>query len=513
MSFWCRDAGSGQLLRRGAAALLTLVSLHWVMESLIFAETLIVPALTVSGTYDSNVFYTPKSLLPANLKPEDYYMSITPQIIAAHRGSSIDGSLSVGAIVTRYKENPDLDYTGINAAGQVNLKNLVYRALPRIETLSVTGSYQFTPSLSAFGASGLGSAGTGVGATGFTGPLDAGLITNRVSMHMYTGSITGGYQLTPVTSMTGGYTYTQISFGNQSGGLDNPLFDTIGHSGTAGISTQLSPTDTVGTTATLSHYGQSGSSGGTGSFTTIQGMATWSKQWTRELSASLGAGGILTLPIETGIPGEKIKSSVTPAVTTLVSYSSYSEGLKAAGSSLSALGPFEGLPPLSGSLNPGGILAPGRYIASLSYNLSVFPSYAVGAGPITAHVIGANATGGITSNLTGQVGFNFSHGSGTNPLQTFDTVATTVGLNYIFASRFLASLSYNWLYFSSSIAQSALVQDESSFSKKMVTLSLSYAFSSQPFFRAGGFGSFGKRGSSGPVESSPGVAPDPKKAN
>lgn len=519
MSLSYRDGGFWEeIVRRGVIALVTLIPCWGVMEPLVLAETAIIPALSVSGTYDSNVFYTPKSLLPAGTKPEDYYMSITPQITAAHRGSSIDGSLTVGAIITKYKDNPVLDYTGINAAGAVDLKNLVYKVVPRIETLSIIGSYQFTPSVSAFGASGLGSVGTGFGSTGFAGPLDAGLITNRVSMHNYTGTINGAYQLTPVTSMTGGYSYNQISFGTQSGGLSNPLFDTVGHSGNVALSTRVNPKDSVGTTGFLSHYEQSGNTGGgSGSFTTITGMVTWSRQWTRELSASLGGGGILTLPIETGIPGGKVKSTVTPAIATALTYTSYSEGLKAAGASLSslgssALGPFEGLPKQAGTLSPGGILAPGRYSASMSYNLSVFPSYAIGAGPITAHVIGANATGGIMSNLTGQVGANFSHGSGTAPLQSFDTLGVTAGLNYLFASSFLASVSYNWLYFSSSVTQSpGALSDELAFSKKMVTLSISYVFSSRPFFRTGGFSGFGKAGSSGPIESIPGGITDPKK--
>jgi hypothetical protein len=55
----------------------------------------------------------------------------------------------------------------------------------------------------------------------------------------------------------------------------------------------------------------------------------------------------------------------------------------------------------------------------------------------------------------------------------------------------MVNLTYNWLYFSSSITQTAQTQSEYAFSKKMVMLSLSYAFTSQSFFRMGGLGSLG----------------------
>ena len=75
------------------------------------AQTIIVPSLTVSETYDSNVFYAPKSLLPPGSKPEDFYTQVTPQLTMAHMGSLIRGNLSVGGLITRYIHNPDLDYT------------------------------------------------------------------------------------------------------------------------------------------------------------------------------------------------------------------------------------------------------------------------------------------------------------------------------------------------------------------------------------------------------------------
>lgn len=494
-----RDVGRWEMLRRVAVTLAALVPAYWATEGTVCADTIFMPALSVTGTYDSNVFYTPKSAIPAGQKPEDFFATITPQLLVAHKGASINGSLAVGALVTRYKNNPALDYTGYNASTNIDVKEWVYKLVPRIENLNVLGSYQFTPSLSAFSATGGGSFGGGFGGI-VSGPLNAGIVTNRVTTTNYTGTISGGYRLTPVTSVTGSYSYNQLTFGSQSGGVNNLLFNTIGHTGTVGIKTRLSQTDTVGTLATLSHFDQGGASSGaagiTTTFTNIIGMATWTKQWTRELSSTLGAGGIATLPIDTGVPGQTIKATLTPTVTSTVSYTSYSEQLRAAGAALTAQGfqapiPFQGLPSLAGTLNPGGILPQGRYNASLGHSFSVYPSYAIGVGPTKVHIVGANLSGGLLSNLTGLVGLNYAHGTssnpGTQPIR-YDTAGITTGVNYLIAPSLLAALTYEWLYFSTTIPQSATVQDESAFSKKMVMLSFAYVFNGQAFFRAGGFG-------------------------
>jgi hypothetical protein len=104
-------------------------------------------------------------------------------------------------------------------------------------------------------------------------------------------------------------------------------------------------------------------------------------------------------------------------------------------------------------------------------------------------------TGGIYRNLTAQAGINFSHGSRSNPVTTFDSVSVTGGLGYLIGPV-LANLTGNWLFFSNSTTQSGS-QSQYEFSKKMVMLMFSYAFTSpsQSFFRMGGFGSSAAQGS------------------
>ncbi|BFU93673.1 MAG: conserved protein of unknown function [Nitrospira sp.] len=455
-----------------------------------FAQTRIIPIVSVTETYDSNVFFTPKSLLEPGTQPEDFITQITPQINVAHLGSRVRGSFSVGGLVSMYAHNSDLNYTGFNATGRLDLKNYADRISQRIISLGLFGTYQYTPSMTAFGAQGTG-IGAGAGATIITSPLNTGLVTNRVYTHSMNLGITTGYQLTRTTIVTGSYNYSKVMFGGQSGGVENQLFDTDGHQVNMTIANQLSLRDTVGTTAMMSHFGQEGSNGGGGSssFTTFNGTLNWERKWTPKLITTLMGGGVMTLPIDNSTsPGQRVKTQVAPSISANLNYVTFSESLRAAGTV--APGPFEGLPALEGTLMPGGIMPPGQFGTRLSYNYNVYPSYVIGSGPMKTQIVGANITGGITSKLSGQLGLNYSHGSTSNPQSTFDSVNASVGASYLIGPV-LANLTYRWMYFSNINEQPSGIEDQYAFSKKMVILTLSYAFTNQSFFRMGGLGSFG----------------------
>ncbi len=471
--------------RQGAVAVLILLIVQWASSANVSAQTTIVPSLSVSERYDSNIFWAPKSLLAPGSKPEDFITSVPAQLNLNHEGSLMSGSLFGTGIVTKYLHNSDRDFIGWNLGGRLNLTNAAQQMSPRITSLTARGTYNSTPFTTGFGAT-QGGLGTGFGSTS-TGVLDTGQVINRVSRQIYTLGLAGGYQLTGVTTLTGSYNYTNISFGDQgaqSGGVNNPLFNTTGHQGSTTISTRISARDTVGASATLSHFiqEQSNAGSGQGSFTTITETLNWNRLWTQELSTSLRGGGIVKLPVGSDLPGQSVKAQFVPTVGATMTYRSFSEALRDSGASE---GPFDSVPAIAGSLSPGGIAVPGAYTATLSYRFTLAPSIAFGAGPLKSHVVGINALGGITRRLSGLVGANYSHNTRSAPTSTFDTVGVTVGARYLMGPV-LASLTYNWLFFSNSVDQSALAaQSQYEFSKKMVMLSFSYAFTSPGFFMEG----------------------------
>ena len=384
--------------------------------------------------------------------------------------------------MTKYLHNPSRDYTGYNVGGQLNLTDLANQVSQRITSLRLRGTYRSTPTTTGFGAAG-GGQGSGFGSTSGA-VLETGQVTNRASRQIYNLGVGGAYQLTVLTTLNSTYDYSRVSFGEQQGGVNNPLFDTTGHRGSTTISTRVSPRDTVGATARMSHFIQEGSggSGGRGSFTTIAETVNWSRLWTQQLSTTLSGGAIFKLPVGSDIPGQSHKSQLVPTVAATMIYTSYLDEMRDAGASE---GPFDSLPALEGSISPGGIAIPGAYTTRMSYRFSLVPSYAFGAGPLKVHVVGLNTVGGITSKLSGQVGMNYSHGTRSAPTSTFDTFGVTVGARYLIGPV-LASLTYNWLFFSREADPSLASQPiQYEFSKKVVLLSFSYAFMSPAFFYEG----------------------------
>jgi hypothetical protein len=481
---------------QGAAALLIIVIVQWGLSTLVSAQMIITPSISVSERYDSNIFYTPKSLLQPGSKPEDFVTMVVPQMNLGYTGSLIRGSLFGTGLVTKYLNNPDRDFTGYNSGGQLDLTTAAHQLSQRITVLTIRGTYRSTPTTSGFGAAG-GGLNTGFGSPA-GGILNAGIVTNRASRQIYNLGLAGGYQLTGLTTLNANFFYTKISFGEQQGGANNPLFDTTGYQGMTGINTRISPTDTVAATATMSHYvqEQSGGGSGQGTFTTIGEMLSWSRLWTPELSTFLSGGANFKLPVGSDIPGQSQALQIRPSVMARMTYLSYSEDLRDAGSSE---GPFDNYnsPSLAnslannsgggqgsgvaGSLTSGGILSRGQYSATMAYRYSLFPSYAFTAGPQQAHVLALVARGGITSKLTGTVGTNYAHRTSLGiSSSTFDTVGVTVGAQYLLGPV-LASLTYNWLLVSNSTPQTP----DYEFSKKIVMLSFSYAFASPVFFREG----------------------------
>ena len=313
-SLWYRDV---IMSRQGAVALLTLLIVQWVLSTVTFAQTLIVPSLSVSERYDSNIFSAPKSLLRPDAKPEDFITMVVPQLNLIHQGSLMSGALTGTGLMTKYLHNSSRDFIGWNVGGQLDLANAAHRVSQRITSLTVRGTYRSTPTTTGFGAAG-GGLGTGFGSTA-GGVLDTGQITNRVSRQVYTLGVAGGYQLTGLTTLSADYNFTRVSFGEQgaqSGGVISTLFDTTAHQGSTTISTRINPRDTVGATARMSHFIQEDSNGisGRGSFTTITETLNWSRLWTQQLSTSLAGGGILKLLVGSDLSGQSVKSQFVPTV-------------------------------------------------------------------------------------------------------------------------------------------------------------------------------------------------------
>ncbi len=160
---------------------LLILIVQWVLCTLVSAQTTIIPSLSVSERYDSNIYWAPKATLSPGTKAEDYITMVVPQMTITHAGSLMRGSLTGAGLLTRYINNPDRDFTGWNVAGRLDLTDAAHQVSQRITTLGVRGTFVEVPAMTGFGAAG-GGLNTGFGSTS-GGVLNSGIVANRASRH------------------------------------------------------------------------------------------------------------------------------------------------------------------------------------------------------------------------------------------------------------------------------------------------------------------------------------------
>ncbi len=493
MSLLCRD----QFLKVSRVSLgifaLGLMSC-WSAADCAAQQIRVVPSLSVIEQYDSNVFFTPKSQLPAGTKVDDFITTFTPQLNFTQGNTLVKTNLSVGAVIQKFVNNSELDNVGFNASAGIDLTQAINRILPRNRAFRVFGTYQYMPSAPAFGAGGIGAGGGG--GFGIAGPVDSGLLTQRIRTTMYNAGFADSYSLSPTTDFQTTYTYSQLSFGGAyappattPGQTSSTVFDTSMHSISAGPSSKISAIDTL----TVRYMFTQMSQAQFGDFTTHGGNLGWGRSWTREWSSSLNGGLTLIEPIPdiSAAGGQRrIPAMIFPTGGFSVSYASGSSFLRKLGSEIreSTEGGGSFLPLLTGMNMPGGIATPGSYQITLMYNLGVYPSFVQTAGPIYTHMISLGGTAGITEKLTARALFNFAHSSFTSDAiaTTFSTYGTTVSLNYLITPTFTAMLSHQWLNFDNQVNVASA--GDLGFSKQVILLGFTYAYAPRgDFFRSGAF--------------------------
>ena len=515
MSLLCRSRHL-RVLRVVSGALALVV--WWSISDSAAQQIRVVPSISVTERYDSNVFFTPESFLPAGTKVDDLITTITPQLNFIHGNTLVKTNLSVGAIIQKFVNNSALDNVGFNGSAGIDLSQAVNRMLPRMRGFRIMGTYLYTPSAPAFGAGGLGGGagmggggGFGAGGIGLMGPIDSGLITQRIRTTMFSVGFSNSYSLSPTTDFQTSYMYSQLSFGGSftpsttvGGQPSNTVFDTTTHTISAGPTSRISAIDSLSMKYTFTQMSQPQF----GDYATHGATLGWGRTWSKEWSSSATGGLTLIEPIpDTSSSGgqRRIPATMFPTGSVSLSYAAGSSFLRKLGSEIQETtggSPTAGagfLPLLAGMNMPGGIAAPGSYRLTLMYNLGVFPSFVQAAGPIYTHSIMLGSMAGITDRLSAQALFNFARSTFTSDAigTTFTTYGTTVSLNYLIAPMFTANLSHQWLMFDSQSQSNGLNAADLGFAKQVILLGFTYAYSPRgDFFRSGAFWEGSSGGSS-----------------
>lgn len=236
-------------MRRGTVFLLTVLILHGILAhelaagSVAYADTRVIPSVTVSERYDTNVFNTASKFIPPDRKKWDFVTSIWPQVRLISSEEGVKTDLLVGANGNTFVNNPELSFISTNGALTSNLDKFVGRWIPGAK-LEVSDYFRYTPQPPAFL--------TGVQTSeGVPDIYARGLIVARANSTSNTATATGAYALSPTVNLLGKYSHSFFSIGrvfvSQGTGGATPTsgLTTETHAWAVGPSLRLSRGDTV----------------------------------------------------------------------------------------------------------------------------------------------------------------------------------------------------------------------------------------------------------------------------
>lgn len=196
---------------RCIAWLLTVVVLEFVSDynrgdgSLAYADTRVIPSVTVSERYDTNVFNAAPQFIPPGSKEWDLVTTAAPSLHVVVPDRDVKTDLTVGATGNTFVNNPELSFISTNAALTSNLDSWIGQLISGAK-LHVSDYGQYTPQPPAFL--------TGVQLSqGVPDIYSRGLLIARANSISNTATMTGTYAWTPTVSLLGEISHAYFSLG------------------------------------------------------------------------------------------------------------------------------------------------------------------------------------------------------------------------------------------------------------------------------------------------------------
>lgn len=374
----------------------------------------VVPSLSVSERYDSNVFFVPGQ------NREDFVTTISPQVRVEEKARLLSGSLQAGATAETYANNPGLNYVGVNVGLNLSLDNAVKRWIPRA-SLQVTDFFAYTPQPPAF-------LNPEAQAAGQSDVFARGIQPVRADSYRNTSTVAGSYVLSPRVSLQASYAYSFNRFGKTfatpaAGGV----FDTTNQTVNLGGQTQVTRLDSMNVTYTYAQSDFGSGSGAVSQFKTHAGSLGWSHGLTQTLRTSLTGG---TTWIDAGMGSTRLASYTGSASLT------WQQKISA---------------------------------STLSYSRSVTPSTFVAATALISDVVSVSLSLPLTDRLSASGSANYGRNdSKVNDVSlSFESYGGTIGFSYAMTPWIAAIGSYSYNRFKQTFEGSV-----SEFDRKLATLTI-----------------------------------------
>jgi opacity protein-like surface antigen len=289
------------------------IGIETVVPVLVHAETTFIPSATVSGRYDTNVWFTPQEFLPPGTRLDDFATSVGGYGQLLYRERDIEASLTGGVDYNAFVYNPGLNFITTRLDGKAKLDGWIQR-LAKGAQLRVAESFRYTPETPAFL--------TGVKAGVVEDPFLRGIQQFRANTFANVTSVNASLPLFRDLWLDGRYAFALTRFGSvlAAGATGAAFFDTTMHTWSAGPRYRLTRQDNLSVLYQQSMVTQTRSSD-TGApdldFTTHSLSGSYDRDM-EDWTAGVTGGVTVIDPPRQGYPTGTIRLSTNPERVTAV---------------------------------------------------------------------------------------------------------------------------------------------------------------------------------------------------
>lgn len=208
---------------------------------LVRADTRIIPSLSVSERYDSNVLFTPSGGDTLGKKRWDFVSTAVPGLQIIDKARTVETIVNANVSGNVFVNNPELNFFATQASVSMKLDGLVGQVIPGLK-LQIADAFQFTPEAPSFVPAGAPAVVENVFARGIQ-MVRANTITNGAS-------VIASYPVMKSLSVEGMYNYSLVRIGKifVEEPLDVPVFffDSDFHRWSIGPTYNLTRGDKIG---------------------------------------------------------------------------------------------------------------------------------------------------------------------------------------------------------------------------------------------------------------------------
>lgn len=226
-------------------------------KSSVYADTKIIPSISVSERYDSNVFMAPSQFIPSGRQRWDFVTSLVPQVQVLNKDRQVTVDINAGVSGNAFVYNPELNFVTTNAGGVVNLDGWIGQFVKGAK-LQVADTFAYTPEPPAFL--------TGVKPSVTGDVFLRGIQAFRANTYTNLATLDGEYALSRRITLAGRYTNSLFRVGQvfaeqaQTGVVPIAFFNTMFQTWSAGPKVRVTRSDTMN----LQYQGTRSNSSGAG---------------------------------------------------------------------------------------------------------------------------------------------------------------------------------------------------------------------------------------------------------